>query len=66
VIRKLVTTEEKYRESNHGFEAFMPVAAPITVETDRPNAHCPNQETYLNVIDSLVTVLGAVTLIHLR
>jgi len=31
-------------------EAFMPVAAPITVETDRPNEYYPSQETYLYAI----------------
>jgi 5-methyltetrahydropteroyltriglutamate--homocysteine methyltransferase len=31
-------------------EAFMPVAAPITVETDRPNEYYPNQEAYLYAI----------------
>ena len=31
-------------------EAFMPVAAPITVETDRVNEYYPNQEAYLYAI----------------
>lgn len=31
-------------------EAFMPVAAPITVETDRPNEYYPSQEAYLYAI----------------
>ncbi|HVO95716.1 MAG TPA: cobalamin-independent methionine synthase II family protein [Terriglobales bacterium] len=31
-------------------EAFMPVAAPITVETDRPNEYYPTQEAYLYAI----------------
>jgi len=31
-------------------EAFMPVAAPITVETDHPNEYYPNQEAYLYAI----------------
>ena len=31
-------------------EAFMPVAAPITVETDRRNEYYPNQEAYLYAI----------------
>jgi 5-methyltetrahydropteroyltriglutamate--homocysteine methyltransferase len=30
--------------------AFMPVAAPITVETDRPNEYYPNQQAYLYAI----------------
>jgi 5-methyltetrahydropteroyltriglutamate--homocysteine methyltransferase len=31
-------------------DAFMPVAAPITVETDRPNEYYPSQEAYLYAI----------------
>ena len=31
-------------------EAFMPVAAPITVETDRRNEYYPSQEAYLYAI----------------
>src|SRR4029434_1949858 len=31
-------------------EAFMPVAAPITVETDRHNGYYPSQEAYLYAI----------------
>ena len=31
-------------------EALMPVAAPITVETDRPNEYYPSQEAYLYAI----------------
>lgn len=33
-------------------EAFMPVAAPITVETDRSNEYYPSQEAYLYAIAS--------------